>query len=100
MRPNFITEEDIVRWSNNIDNDPNIPQGLIKLALIREVCYAGLWLAEKLQKLGCSDVDITAIQFIGGKISFGRDPWEVHQTLLGDYKKQNVIAELDHENIN
>lgn len=45
-RPKFISNEDLDRWSDIIDNDLTLPKHVAKEALIREVCYAGLWLAE------------------------------------------------------
>ena len=91
-RPNFVTDEDIVRWSKEIDNNTLLPKEVAKSALLREVCYAGLWLSEQLIKLQCPMSLVARIQYSAGKASFGRnDFWEVHQQFLNDYEK----GELD-----
>jgi hypothetical protein len=86
-RPDFITEEDVLRWSESIDNDPKIPKFIADNETIREVMYAGLWLIDELVLKGCSEVSIVEMQFNAGRLSFGRDPWEVHQKVLRDYEK-------------
>jgi hypothetical protein len=92
-RPEFVTDEDIERWSDNIDNDPNISLGLSQNPIIREVLYAGLWLHDELTKLNCPD-DISArIRYTAGKISFGRDFWEIHQNMLEQYKNNQLVFE-------
>lgn len=97
-RPNFVTPEDISRWSNNIDKDSAIPKALKESTIIREVCYSGLWLSEELFKLKCPDEIIVRIQWTAGKLSFGRDTWEVHQNILQEYKDNKLIFE-DESNI-
>lgn len=94
-RPEFVTNEDLARWSEVIDNDPKIPSYVAQAAIIREVCYAGLWLVEMLQALNCHDDIIVRIQYQGGKQSFGRDTWEVHQKLLSDYIDNKLLFEDD-----
>ena len=94
-RPNFITQEDIDRWNKEIDNSPMMNKDLAKSAVIREVCFSGLWLAEKLENLGCPDSLITRIQFSAGKASFGKDSWDVHLKFLEDY--ENNILDFDQE---
>lgn|SRR5574337_583137 len=85
-RPNYITNEDILRWSEIIDNDPLVPPSLAQNPIIREVCYAGQWLADKLKELNCPDHLIGRIMYTAGKICFGRkDPWEVHQDILNRF---------------
>src|SRR5271166_4643171 len=88
-RPDFVTNEDIVRWSDNIDNDVNV-KNLVQNPIIRELCYAGLWLCEELEKLECPQILITRIQYTAGKLSFGRDMWEVHQKILHDYQNNDL----------
>lgn len=99
-RPNFITDEDISRWSNEIDNSPLLPKDLVKSAVIREVCYAGLWLAEELFKLNCPDSLVTRIQYSAGKSSFGKDAWDIHQKYLNGYKNNELFFETEPENLN
>lgn len=92
-RPNFIKEEDIKRWSDSIDNDPNIPKDISNFTVIKEVCIAGLWMSEELQKLNCPESLIVRIQYTAGKISFGKDPWDVHQQILNNF----INNKLDFE---
>jgi len=95
MRPTFITQEHIIRWNELMQQDPLFPPALFKSSIILEVCYAGLYLQEELHKLQCPEELITRIQWHGGKLSFGRDPWEIHLQLLNDYKDNQLTFEDD-----
>jgi|WetSurMetagenome_2_1015567.scaffolds.fasta_scaffold1036351_2 hypothetical protein len=95
LRPNFVTEEDILRWDNMINNDPLMPVSLASSPTIREVCYAGLWLCDELEKLLCPDDIIVRLQHTAGRLSFGRNTWEVSSKLLEDYKNNNLTFEND-----
>lgn len=97
-RPDFITNEDIARWSKNLEEDESLSKELINSPIIREVCYAGLWLSEELEKLNCPNSIIVRIQYSAGKVSFSRDPWQVHQGFLEKYKNNELIFENDDEN--
>lgn len=99
-RPDFVTNEDIARWSDNIDNDPHATH-ILKLfsnsPILREVMYAGLWMAEELDKLGCHRILITRLQFSTGRLCFGQpDPWQVHQEVLEAYKNNDIEFEMDY----
>jgi hypothetical protein len=96
-RPEFITDEDINRWSLNIDNDKNFSKELISSPIIREVCYAGLWLAEELTKLDCPEYLITSIQYTAGNLSFGRDTWMISQLILEKYNSGELVLEVDSD---
>jgi hypothetical protein len=93
LRPNFVTEDDILRWSNIIDNDPDMPKSLANSPTIREVCYAGLWLCDELEKLECPEFVIVRIQDTAGRLSFGRDAWDVSAKLLESYKNNELVFE-------
>lgn len=99
-RPNFITQEDIDRWSLKIDQDPNISKGLASSDAIREVCYSGQYLVEQLQLLNCPDYLIGQIQFSAGAACFGKDPWEIHLQVLNDYKLGKLQFDLISEDFN
>lgn len=99
-RPSFIKEEDLARWLNSIEHDPYLPKSLSTLPLIKEVCCAGLWLCEELDKLGCSSELISRIQFTAGRLSFGRDPWEAHQEVLDLYNSNQLEIEQDITELN
>lgn len=99
-RPEFVSSEDIDRWSKNIDNDPNILKSIASSPIIREVCYAGLWLSEQLEKLKCPEHLIIRIQHAAGGLSFGRDIWEVHQQVLESYKNNELEFEIEPLDMN
>ena len=94
-RPDFITNLDILRWSSTIDSDPYTPKEVLESPVIREVCYAGLWLVEELGKLKCPDSILVRIQWTAGKMSYGRDPWDIHQMILQKYKDNTLVFESD-----
>lgn len=95
-RPEFITDEDIARWSQVIDNDKDMPASYSEQPILREVMYAGAWLGEQLKAEGCPDVLITRMQYTAGGLSFGRDPWEVMQEVLTAYKNNQLEFEIDY----
>ncbi len=96
-RPDFIKESDINRWTKLISEDPFIPKELLSSKVLLEVCMAGLWLCEELEKLECHEVLIGRIQWTAGKISYGKDPWEVHISILEEYKNNTLVIELENE---
>lgn len=93
-RPDFITDEHITRFQAIIQEDPLAKQ-FIDVPLFMEVCYAGVWLAEELEKLGCTEDLSVRIQFHAGQLSFGRDPWDVHQELLEGYRMGTLTFEAE-----
>ena len=99
-RPEFVTSDDIKRWDDNIDNDPNLIDDIKNEPIIRELCYAGLYLSEQLDKLECPPEFIFRIQYSAGRASFGHDPWEVHQKFLESYKLNELDFEIDLDNLN
>lgn len=95
IRPNFVSEDDIIRWADMIDNDDTIPDEVKNTEVIREVCYSGFWLVEQLFDLDCPTSMVTRIQWTAGKLSFGKNPWDVHSKILQDYKDNSLILEED-----
>jgi len=98
-RPSSVTNEDIARWDENINNDPKLSRAISMFPMLKEVCFAGLWFAEELKKMGLSNEKITQLQFTAGRYSFGRDPWEAHQTVIDLYSKGEIKFEepIDEE---
>jgi hypothetical protein len=97
-RPESVTHEDIVRWDEQIDQDPDM--GLMgTFAIIREVCYAGAWMAEELERLQCPDELIARMQYTGGSMSFGKDPWQIFASLLQQYNNNELEFELEPDAI-
>jgi hypothetical protein len=93
-RPETITHEDLQRWSEKIDNDPLMDANLAQNPIIREVCYAGQFLAEELIRLNCPDHLIGRIMFTAGKMCFGnKDPWKIHQDILTEF----INGSLEYE---
>lgn len=100
-RPNSVTNEDLAKWSEVIDNDPHISEGLAQNAIIREVCYAGQWLADRLTELQCPDHLIGRMMYTAAQLCFGRkDPWEIHQDILTRFIDGSLEFEMDPEDIN
>jgi len=94
-RPTFVTEDDIKRWDENLKNDTTLPPIIFDNPTLKEVCYAGLYLAEQLDALQCPPEYIVRIQYTAGRCSFGRDPWKVHQEFLELYKLNKLDFEPD-----
>jgi hypothetical protein len=94
-RPDFVTYEDIQRWSAEVDSDPHLSPGLKENVIFRELGYAGLWLSEELEKLGCEDDISVRIQYTAAQASFGRDIWAVHQQFLDAFKNNELEFEDD-----
>lgn len=99
-RPDFITDEDITRWLENIKQDEHFPKVLLDSAVVKEVCFSGLWLCEQLEELGCPEELIVRIQYTAGTLSFGRDPWEVVQKILDGYRNNELEFETDSSDLN
>jgi hypothetical protein len=76
-------------------------QNLAQNPIIREVCYAGQWLADKLTELNCPDHLIGRVMWTAGRICFGRkDPWAIHQDLLDRFVLGTLEFEMDPEETN
>jgi hypothetical protein len=100
-RPSFVTNEDLLRWSEIIDKDPLIPSSIAQNAIIREVCYAGQWLSEKLTELDCPDHLVGQMMYTAGRICFGRkDPWDIHQEMLRQFIDGTLEFEMDPNEMN
>jgi len=93
MIPDFVTRDDLDRWNKNIDEDPHLDHAFVEDATIREICLCGLWLLEELDKLECKESKKTTLQYLAGKLSFGRDPWVAHQFVLDSFKNNLIIFE-------
>jgi len=97
-RPKSITDEDIVRWSESIDNDPLLDKQLANNPTLREVCYAGQYLAEKLSEIDCPDEIIARLMYTAGQLSFGReDTWAIHQDILNGFINGTLEFEKDSD---
>jgi hypothetical protein len=101
-RPDYVTNEDISRWDTIIDSDPVLDPNLAQNPHIREVCYAGQWLVEKLDELECPDHLIGRMMWTAATICFGRkDPWEIHQEILTKFVDGTLEFEMEpEENLN
>lgn len=98
-RPEFVTDEDITRWSETLDQD-ELGSVFAKDPIMKEVCYAGFWLSEELDKLDCPEDLSFRIQDAAGRLSFGRDTWEVCQKVLEAYKNNELIFEPEPVELN
>ena len=100
-RPNSVTNEDLTKWSETIDNDPLVSESLAQNPIIREVCYAGQWLADRLTEVNCPDHLIGRMMYTAAQMCFGRkDPWEIHQDILNRFIDGTLEFEMDPEDIN
>lgn len=99
-RPDFVTNEDLDRWSSKIQEDEEITPELTSQPIIMELLYAGSWLCEELEKAGCPEEFIGRIQTTAGKIAFGRDIWQVHLDMLDKYKNSQLDYEVDLSDLN
>lgn len=95
-RPDFVTNEDILRWSETLNNEPAHVRQFASFDLLREVLYASFWMAESLKKEGCSDELIVRIQYTMGALSFGHDPWQIAQEMLQAYQNNEMEFEIDY----
>ena len=99
-RPNFISDKDIARWDLELSHDPIIYQHILTSPILKEVCYAGMWLVEELSKLDCPPETITDLQYSAGKASFGKDIWNIHQEYLSAYRNGRVDYDIDPKTLN
>lgn len=99
MYNKFVSLECIKKYDLNINNDKAIRRDYKDNLLIREVCRAGLWLSEELEKSNCPQSMIVRIRWTAGKLSFGRDIWETHSQILEKYKNNELIFEEDLKEI-
>ena len=100
MTHKYLTSDQLDQFDQLIDQDKNIPSFCKQNEVIREVCRSGIWLSYELEKLGCPESLIVRIQWTAGKLSFGKDPWKVHQKILADYQNNLLIFENDAEEKN
>lgn len=100
-RPSSVTNEDLAKWSEVIDNDPQMTGSIGENAIIREVCYAGQWLVDRLTELECPDHLIGRMMYTAAQLCFGRkDPWVIHQDILTRFVDGTLEFEMDPEDIN
>lgn len=90
----------MARWKTQLENDLLIPKSIIEVPLLREVCYAGYWLAEQLHELKCPEDLIVRIQHAAGGLSFGRDIWETHQMVLNSFRNDEIQIEPEPFDMN
>ena len=82
-RPDEVTQEMIDRWEEGLKElPPDIPPEIMRMPKIKETCYAGNWLGDKLRKAGAGEDDIESICFAAGQKMLFSDPWDVAQEEL------------------
>jgi len=95
MYNKYVTFEQVNAYDVSIDNDPYIDQIIKNNKIIREVCRAGIYLYESLLDLDCPPLIILKIQWLAGKLSYNKDPWEVHFSMIENYKNNSLILEQE-----
>lgn len=99
-RPDFVTDEEISRWTEELENDELTPSPFKDEVLLREIIFSGMWLVEKLQDLDCPDHHIVQLQFAHGFESFGVDCWKKAEEILLAYENGEVdFSEADEDYI-
>lgn len=99
-RPDFVTNEDLERWLRKIQQDEELVPEIVSQPILMELCYAGSWLCEELEKEGCPEEFISRIQITAAQIAFGRDIWQVHLDMLDKYKNSQLDYEVDVSDLN
>jgi len=100
MSHKILTDEQLIKFNNCIDNDQFLPQSCKDNPIIRDLCRSGLWLCEQLEKLKCPEELIVRIQYSAGKASFGHDCWDVHQQFLDGYVNNQLDFETENSELN
>jgi hypothetical protein len=98
-RPDFISQQDLLRWNQQFIQE-KIASDILQQPILVELMYAGLWLVEQLQHHQCPDELIIRIQYTAGAASFGRDPWEIHQYYLNAYLDNDLVFAVDSVDLN
>lgn len=93
-KPDNVTDEMIEEWNNVLENDEMIIQ-LLEMPGARETLLAGMWLFEKLLERNCPENFVVQLQYTAGKLSYGNDPWEVHQKILDAYDNNKLVFETN-----
>ncbi len=97
-RPKSVTNEDLLRWSEKIQRDPLMGSAIMQSDVVKEVCFAGFWLSERLKELQCNETLIGRIIYTAGRMCFGQeDPWDIHRILLTEYVDGTLIYEKNLE---
>lgn len=94
---NFLSDDKYIEYTEKLKEDFSISDSLRENPIFREVCLAGYYLIDQLQELGCPELDIIKLQWHAGKCSFGRDPWEIHQQVIQDFKNDKLEFEPDED---
>jgi len=89
----YVTLEKIQQFDEGINQDKELLQLIKQHPILREVCRAGLFLAEELEKDNCPEEFVLKIQEMAGKLSYKKDPWSVSAELLERYRKNELIIE-------
>lgn len=88
-RPNTITELQIAKWNQFIEEDAFLPAELKSNSSIRELLLAAHWLEEELNLQSCP-VDLKEqFKYTLGEMSFGHDPWQQARVLIEAYRNQD-----------
>lgn len=95
MRPKYITQEDIDRWTSYMKSDPNITNDLLNNKDFCEFYYSAMYLDEQLVILECPDELIVRIRNSAAKNSIDKDSWKIHIKILKDYKNSKLLIEDD-----
>lgn len=98
IRPDYITEDQIERWNEELAKDAalqaNASKEVLEDPVLREVLYSSLWLKEKLWALGYDAFTLGEVSIVHGMNSFEANSWQVAETLLEIYSSETMLANL------
>jgi hypothetical protein len=95
LKPDHITEEQYNQWLAAVEADPLIPANIKTDADALEVCIAGHWLKQELDKLKCpADLQLR-IFFTYGQLAYEGDPWKMAQLISQEYASGSLVFEDD-----
>lgn len=99
MYNKYVSLNKILEYDFSINSDPLMSSDHKNSFDIREVCRAGLYLLEQLKKINCHPFLLNKIKWTAGFLSYKKDPWEIHNLVLEQYKNNTLVLEIDQEDI-
>jgi hypothetical protein len=91
MKPDHITQEQYDQWNAKVEADPLIPPIFKTNPDAREVCIAGYWLQELLDKQLCPHEIKFRIFFSYGEMAYEEDPWKLVEQISKEYANGTLV---------
>ena len=90
MLHHFLTDQQYQEYLTIIEQDQTTTDLIKTTPQLKEVVLAGVWLSDELKKLNCHPSLLFRIHYTAGQLSYGKDPWQVHQDILEKYKNNQL----------